>query len=254
MPKRPLIAVTQIMLLLSLLTPPVTATAKGCGNRDTLPDTPPTTHGFHDDLMLGPDPLPHDAPVGPIVVGYKRFGATDLDGFKHNFVKPSVDDRHPASWIWPPGPDGFATKSGGSLGAPDRKQITLKAGTLLDRFGFATGKFLAPKGTPFGQRALPPQALETADHTNPDYQGLKWTQNTIIPPSNYHVYCVQNDFKVDAGPIAPWFGQPGLGTQYVLMPGYVDKQPNDKLNMLWLLANGPKGPGLADPYLIEQRP
>lgn len=254
MPKRPLITVTLMVLLLSLLVPPVTASAKACGERGTLPDTPPTTHGFSDDLMLGPDPLPQGAPVGSMVSHYKRFGAMDQDGFKKTFVKPPVDDQHPATWIWPPGPDGFATKSGGTLGAPDRKKFTLKAGTMLDRFGFATGKFLAPKDTPFGKRALPPQALDTADHTNPDYQGLKWTQNTIIPPSNYHVYCVQHDFQVDAGPIAPWFGQPGLGTQYLLMPGYVDGQPNDKLNVLWLLANGPKGPGTTDAFLVEQHP
>ena len=33
-------------------------------------------------------------------------------------------------------------------------------------------------------------------------------------PYNYHVYSVIKPLKVLAGPIAPWFGQPGQGVQY----------------------------------------
>lgn len=33
-------------------------------------------------------------------------------------------------------------------------------------------------------------------------------------PYNYHVYSVVKSFKVLGGPIAPWFGQPGLGAQF----------------------------------------
>ena len=35
-------------------------------------------------------------------------------------------------------------------------------------------------------------------------------------PYNYHVYKVLTDLTVLAGPIAPWFGQPGQGVQYQL--------------------------------------
>jgi hypothetical protein len=33
-------------------------------------------------------------------------------------------------------------------------------------------------------------------------------------PYNYHVYVVQTPICVSAGPIGPWFGQPGQGVQY----------------------------------------
>lgn len=35
-------------------------------------------------------------------------------------------------------------------------------------------------------------------------------------PYNYHVYSVVKPLEVLAGPIAPWFGQPGAGVQYEL--------------------------------------
>lgn len=41
------------------------------------------------------------------------------------------------------------------------------------------------------------------------------------PQSNYHLYCVLRPFTVDAGPIAPWFEQRGLGLQYKLEPQYL---------------------------------
>lgn len=41
----------------------------------------------------------------------------------------------------------------------------------------------------------------------------KWS---IRSPYNYHVYLVKQSLTVRAGPIAPWFGQPGQGVQYKL--------------------------------------
>ncbi|KZT24190.1 hypothetical protein NEOLEDRAFT_1170260 [Neolentinus lepideus HHB14362 ss-1] len=76
---------------------------------------------------------------------------------------------------------------------------TLPVGLLVDRFGAETGSFLAPFGTPFAQRALYPSALNTANASF---------------PYNYHVYNVTKAFMVLSGPIAPWFGQLGQGTQY----------------------------------------
>ena len=35
---------------------------------------------------------------------------------------------------------------------------------------------------------------------------------------NYHLYRVEKDLKVLAGPIAPFFEQPGQGVQYELLP------------------------------------
>lgn len=76
-------------------------------------------------------------------------------------------------------------------------------------------------GTPYGQRSLPPTNLpKTPDDL-----------------SVYHVYRVLKDLNLVAGPIAPWFEQPGLGIQFytgdnitiktLLDQGYI-KEVNDK--------------------------
>jgi hypothetical protein len=243
-------------LLLVFVAPPVTARANPCGPVGTLPDTPATTKFYQDNVLLGPKPLPQKVPVVPLLDQYQRFGQMSLASFNHQFIKPLPGTA--GAWIWPPGTDGFDFKKGPPFGVPDRTKITLKPGTVLDRFGYATGRFLAPVGVSFSSRALPPQALDTPDHagTWKDYEGKTGAgiQNLIIPPSNYHVYCVQNAFSVDAGPIAPWFGQPGRGTQYVLAAGYVPDDPSDQVNVQWLLTHGPTSVGPTNPYLVEQYP
>jgi hypothetical protein len=85
---------------------------------------------------------------------------------------------------WPPS-DGF-------LGAPTME--VLPPGTLVERYGFEDGSFVCPVGTPFPMRSLP--------------------ASYISKP--YHVYLVKLCLSVWAGPIAPAFGQPGLGIQYQL--------------------------------------
>lgn len=46
----------------------------------------------------------------------------------------------------------------------------------------------------------------------------------------------------------------GKGTQYVVMADCVPNQPKEQANVLWLLGNGPNGPGVANPYLVEVLP
>ena len=76
----------------------------------------------------------------------------------------------------------------------------MKPGTKIDRYGGAQkGEFLSPQGTPFEQRSLP------AGH-----QATK----------EYHQYEVVKDLPVQAGKSAPWFGQPGGGTQFRLADGW----------------------------------
>lgn len=70
--------------------------------------------------------------------------------------------------------------------------VTLKPGSLVDRFGSNYGSFVAPFGTPLEQRALPPES-----YSQP-----------------YHIYKVLEPVEVLGGKIAPWFNDPGLGTQY----------------------------------------
>jgi hypothetical protein len=64
----------------------------------------------------------------------------------------------------------------------------------VDRFGLDGGQFVAPNGTPIGARSLAPGT-------------------TDLPNS---VFEVTNRLPVQTGLAEPWFGQPGMGTQYRL--------------------------------------
>lgn len=45
-------------------------------------------------------------------------------------------------------------------------------------------------------------------------------------PYNYHIYEVEKVIVVIGGPVAPWFGQPGLGMQF-LLPKSIDALVKD---------------------------
>ena len=92
-------------------------------------------------------------------------------------------------------------KSDGSTWWPDDDgfvetpvEVTLKEGIRIDRYGEAHGRYAAPEGTPYEQRALAPGSEN----------------------SPYYAYEVIRPFSVKAGITAPWFDQPGGGTQYYL--------------------------------------
>lgn len=102
---------------------------------------------------------------------------------------------------WPP--------NRGFFGVPENK--TLSPGALIDRYGFDGGTFVSPKGVPFAQRALHPTSID----------------------SPYSIFEVLKPIDVRAGPAGPWFGQPGMGTQYELQSsvrqlidgGYIKRLP-----------------------------
>ncbi|TDN56492.1 uncharacterized protein DUF4237, partial [Halothiobacillus neapolitanus] len=85
----------------------------------------------------------------------------------------------------------FNPPNDGFLGAP--LDFTLILGTRIDRIGFDGGRFLSPAGTPIPMRALRP-----GTETRP-----------------LRTFEVIRPLDVRAGEIAPAFGQPGLGTQFV---------------------------------------
>jgi len=87
--------------------------------------------------------------------------------------------------FWPP--------NDGALG-PVKVSI-LNPGELIDRYGYPGGKYTSPVGTPYSMRALAP-GTETKPYTL--YEVMK-----PIP-------------RVLESKIAPWFGEIGLGTQYLL--------------------------------------
>jgi hypothetical protein len=102
---------------------------------------------------------------------------------------------------------GVADDAGRAAWPPNRgfdpisSEVTLPAGARVDRFGYPSGTFASPTGTPFGARGLPP-AYQT---TRP-----------------YYAYEVAEPLTVRMGPARPWFGQPGWGVQYEFPESFAD--------------------------------
>ncbi|KAJ5767177.1 uncharacterized protein N7511_004793 [Penicillium nucicola] len=142
------------------------------------------------DSRLGPVKLPKSFPLSTELATYARFG----DLCPYEFIE---------KWTWPngsyhyPSNDGFVLNDAGE---PIEGQTTLPVGRKIDRFGGEYGTYFSPLGAPYIERALPPSNLDTFDG---DY------------PYNYYVYEVIKELNVTLGPIAPWFEQPGLGTQFI---------------------------------------
>ncbi|MGH3868467.1 MAG: TNT domain-containing protein [Pseudonocardiaceae bacterium] len=109
-----------------------------------------------------------------------------------------------------------------SAGAPVETSQTLTAEAQLDRYGSEFGGFLAPYGTPYSGRSIPPANLDTVD--------ANYT-------CNYHAYRVLKPFAVEAGPAAPWFDQAGGGEQYQLDGSLLPGDPA-RPNVKYLIDNG----------------
>jgi hypothetical protein len=151
------------------------------------------------DKRLGPIVLPRIFPLscelGPDS-GYRRFGGLCPGEFLATYTNAST-----GQYIYPP-MEGFQIDT---TGKAIISSISLEAGTLVDRFGRENGTYMSPGEAPFAQRSLPPVQLNDAP---PEY------------PDNYHAYTVLKTMVVQAGPVAPWFAQPGFGIQ-LLMPDSV---------------------------------
>jgi hypothetical protein len=76
----------------------------------------------------------------------------------------------------------------------DRRSIELPAGSVVDRFGTPGGNLVYAARTPYENRSLPPEWIN----------------------SGYHVYRLQRPLRALTGVAVPWFEQPGGGTAYVL--------------------------------------
>ncbi|KAI9795395.1 MAG: hypothetical protein M1833_007183 [Piccolia ochrophora] len=143
------------------------------------------------DPRLGPRKLPRRLPMLSLVTDYDRFAGLTPGEFLEKWT------RSDGTYLYPPH-DGFELNTAGQ---PVLGNITLKVGAKLDRFGSEYGSYVSAADAPFAQRALPPSSLAT-NPNSPDF------------PYGYHVYSVIKPFDVLGGPIAPWFGQPGLGAQF----------------------------------------
>ena len=99
----------------------------------------------------------------------------------------------------------------------------LPVGTALDRFGHPGGAWLSPDGTPFVERALPPDSA-----TKPYHQYVV-NDPTKLPPG-YHI---------EQSKAAPWFDQPGGGIQYrIIGPDGRDAPVQDLLDSQYLKEAG----------------
>lgn len=151
--------------------------------------TPPST-GDHSLPHAPHTPVPHEAPA-PAPLHPEH---------------PLFDGYHPAD----PGPK--YTNPDGSLRYPDAADPTkpyavpgtvvdnaqLPKGTVLGRFGYPGGEWLAPEGTPFAKLALPNESA-----LKPYFQYIV-EDPTKLPPG----------WRIEQSQVAPWFNQPGMGPQY----------------------------------------
>ncbi len=172
---------------------------------------------FDGDPRLGPRDLPNAGSVGAELRSYDRFAGLTPEQFLAAYWEDSANGGQ-GGWRFPPA-NGFFI---GPNGQPVHKVMVLGVGSRVDRYGSEFGAFLAPTGLPYSRRALPPQSLDNA--ANPS-------------GCNYSAYRVVRAFSVDGGPIAPAFGQPGRGVQYLLLGALVAGAP-ERLNVRWLIDNG----------------
>ncbi len=182
--------------------------------------TPPnqcSEENFNGDARLGPRDLPTTGSVGLELTRYNRLAGLSPNDFIATYWDPTAFGGQ-GGWRYQPF-NGFLV---GPNGQPIEAPVPLRIGQQVDRYGSEFGAFLAPFGILYSQRAIPPQSLD----------------NTSVPATcNYRAYRVLKEFRVDGGPIAPAFGQPGKGVQYMLQGSLVPGAPA-QLNVLWLVDNG----------------
>jgi RHS repeat-associated protein len=129
----------------------------------------------------------------------ERFGASLFDG--GILAAGGIDEFSVKEAV------GFGLKEAGEAAAVDganaiyppnhgflgwAESSTLMPGTVVDRYGDSSGRYLSPQGTPFSARSI--------------------KQEQINSPLN--TYQVLKPFNVDSGLARPWFGQDGMGIQY----------------------------------------
>ncbi|MGH9124691.1 MAG: TNT domain-containing protein [Acidimicrobiales bacterium] len=172
---------------------------------------------LNSDSRLGPAQLPTGGSLYPMVATYQPLAGLTASQFLATYWNPAANGGM-GGWNYPPD-NGYLLNA---KGQPIEYVLRLGVGQRIDRFGSPFGAFLAPMEMPYQSRALPPMSLDNFD---PAFT------------CNYHLYQVRKSFKVESGPIAPGFGQPGLGRQYQLENSLVPGSPGS-LNVNWLLNNG----------------
>lgn len=178
-----------------------------------------STTYFEGDRRLGPEqfPAPGSSEVGDELAGYRRTGQLTPEQFLAQYYDSSANGGQ-GGFVYPPA-NGFVINPDGY---PQESPKTLEVGQRLDRYGSEFGGFLAPYGTPYAARSIPPANLNTTES--------RYT-------CNYHAYQVLKPFTVEAGPAAPWFAQPGGGEQYQLDGTLLPDKPT-RPTVKYLIDNG----------------
>lgn len=147
-------------------------------------DTPTPLHGPSPDVLTPSPSVPHPLPAdSPIFEGY-------------NPTPPGPQFTNPDGGLIYPD-DSLPNKPYAIQGTViDNAQ--LPEGTAIDRFGYPGGAYLSPDGVPFAERALPPDSA-----TKPYFQYVV-ADPSKLPPG----------WRIEESQVAPWFHQPGGGTQY----------------------------------------
>ncbi len=107
---------------------------------------------------------------------WKLWKAEKWDKLETFFEKYDLNGEYPPA-------DGFISV----------EMVTLEDDARVDRYGSLWGTFVAPTGTPFGERALPASSRERV---------------------YYKFEVIQDIDSVLKGKAIPWFGMPGEGIQY----------------------------------------
>ncbi len=204
--------VTALAAVLTLTLAGVLGGASAAHAAPAAPATTTCSTAYLDgDFRLGPATTPDRGIVALELIGYNRFDGLSPQQFLARYWNSAA-----SSWDYPPD-NGYLIVNG----QPVEFQTTLGPGQSVDRYGSLDGGFLAPFGIPYAARSLPPWNLD-------DKQAFT---------CNYHTYKVLKPFAVEAGPIAPAFGQPGLGLQYQLVSSLLPGHPSGA-NVTWLVGNG----------------
>ena len=125
---------------------------------------------------------PGAAPDPVLLDGYDPLAGMHERDWDHRFLVRA----DPPEYAWPPGE--LFPEGGYEAGQPG----VLAVGVELDRFGGPEGRVLAPLGTAYRERSLPPALVD----------------------AGYHRYRVAKVLPVWFTVSAEWFGQPGGGARF----------------------------------------
>lgn len=194
-------------------------------------------HGVPHDIVDGPDAKPspdidHSSPLNEAPDGPQTHAPAPDVAPPLPPDSPLFNGYEPI----PPGPE-FTNADGGLIYPDDSlpekpyaipgtviDNAQIPQGTVIDRFGYPSGAYLSPEGVPFAERALPPDSALKPYH-----------QYVVDDPSK-----LPPGWRIEQSQAAPWFHQPGGGTQYRIIAPDGDEASVDALIEWGFLRRGSK--------------